>query len=134
MDEGSDASELDNVDFEDTDIPTSRSRRSFVEATRRRSATGCGAVNGPAGGQALPTRTCGKCNGQTYVAGLTCCRCKARASVCRERVPGANRAASVAEGRARTRGDWKVDSEFGTVRGREGAQPSTELLFCTSER
>ena len=44
MDEGGDASELDNVDFEDTDIPNDfpLPTQHFVEeATRRRSATGC---------------------------------------------------------------------------------------------
>ena len=120
MDEGGDASELDNVDFEDTDIPNDfpLPTQHFVEeATREEVRDWVLALSmDQQVEQTLPTRTCGKCNGQTYVAGLTCCRCKAKSEACVVSgypVPTGQRV--LHEGRSANRGDWNEwTMKFGT--------------------
>ena len=120
MDEGGDASELDNVDFEDTDIPNDfpLPTQHFVEeATREEVRDWVLALSmDQQVEQTLPTRTCGKCNGQTYVAGLTCCRCKAKSEACVVSgypVPTGQRV--LHEGRSASRGDWNEwTMKFGT--------------------
>ena len=64
----------------------------------------------------MPTRTCDKCAGQTYVAGLTCCRCKSKSEACAvSGYPVSSGTRVMHEGRSAVRVDWNEwTMKFGT--------------------
>ena len=81
-----DASQLENADFVDTDIPYDfiLPEKHFVqEATREEVRDWVLALSmDQQVDQSLSTRTCGSCGRDTYVAALTCHKCKAKAEQC----------------------------------------------------